>query len=282
MSRVLAIVAGLAFCVSGRQVRAESELSPIAPFTGDFSEGFESFSGEIPGLHDNVSGPVSILEGRAWLSGIHPNRSANPFYVWDSCCGFSLDDLTTVEGHVQAVPFDRARGLHLQTVLNMNPIAKIEFPTPVSEFGGYWVHAVTRTMAGPITISMFDAEGAAIDTVELHYDYENLQGVHEWFGWSSTTPVGSLTFTGPWAGIDGIQINLIPEPTTKISLFIGCFALVASRQCRRRRKGDAAHFYGAGSRVRRNATSRCWSRPLACCVISASEVRSAHSRRLRT
>lgn len=91
-------------------VCANPSVIGIEPFVGEFSEGFETFApGEIPGAEPNLAGPVPLLNGHAVLSGINARYDVNPFYVWDSYGGFSLDDLTEAEGHVSAVPFDGRR-----------------------------------------------------------------------------------------------------------------------------------------------------------------------------
>jgi hypothetical protein len=211
-------------CVSHAVARAG--VIPMGEFSGEFSEGFESFAaGEIPGPQTNLAGPKQILRGHAMLTGVNPVYPVNPFYIWDSVGGFSIDDLTSDEGHVTAVPFDGTRGLSLQTVISVNPIARIDFQLPVFEFGGYWVHAVTRETSGPISLTFFDEDGATIDSVDFYYDYAHLHGASQWFGWSSMSPIRTIEFTGPWAGVDGIQINTVPEP---IALGVAVFMWLVS------------------------------------------------------
>lgn len=216
--RALSIV--VVVVASGRLCQA---VSPIEPFVGQFSEGFESFR---PG---EIVGPVDILNGQGVLSGVNPTYPVNPFYVWESFGGFSLDDLTVNEGHVVAAPFDGTQGLSLQTVLSVDPIARIDFQQPVKDFGGYWVHAVTSETNGPITLTLFGAAGSAIASVEIVYDYAGLQGESQWFGWSSDVPIHAITFTGPWAGVDGIQINVVPEPNSMLMLLVASLALVRAK-----------------------------------------------------
>ena len=164
-----------AICLCCETAFATSTVSAIGPFTGEFSEGFELFRpGDIPGPERNLSGPVEILAGRAALSGVH-SGPVRPLYVWDSFGGFSLGQ------NVSAVPFDGTRGLHLQTALQ-DPLARVDFHTPVSEFGGYWVHAVTQTRGGPVTVTFYDGGGTTIGTERFNYDFANLQGVSHWFG----------------------------------------------------------------------------------------------------
>lgn len=228
---ILIFIIGVLHSYSTESV-ANSGIVPIPPFAGSFSEGFETmYAGEVPGSQPNLAGPFDILGGQGLLTGVNTEYPVNPFYVWNSIGGFSLDDLTVPEGHVEAVPYDGLQGLHLQTVRSYDPVGRIDFKNPISRFGGYWVHAVTRNTNGPITLMFLGQDDILIDEVEFYYDYVHLRGISQWFGWQSANPVFAVTYTGPWASVDGIQIDPIPEPTS-LALFSITAVMLGISRCR--------------------------------------------------
>ena len=197
-------------------------ITTIGPFAGDFSESFESFpAGPIPGTSTELSGPASILSGQGILTGVH-TIAFNPTYVWNSTGGFSLGTNGT------AVPFDGLQGLALNSVSTFHPTVRFEFPTPVTDFGGYWVHAKTSTQGGPVDLTFYDATDTVIGTDDFTYT-SSLGGVSEWYGWNSTTPIGAVEFTGFFAGVDGVQIK-VPEPSTCIFLTAAALGTLRRRQ----------------------------------------------------
>jgi hypothetical protein len=218
MNKHLRILIAVYISACGQGAMAGPEITSIGPFAGDFSEGFETYGAiEIPGPQKNLSGPLDILAGHATLTGVHPDQ-VRPLIIWSSLGGYSLDDKGV--GNVRAVPFDGTRGLGLNSSVHI-PVARIDFHIPIRDFGGYWVHAITQTMSGPILVNMFGAGDVPVGTAQFNYDYANLQGISQWFGWTSTVPVHAITFSGFWAGVDGIQVNVIPEPATFVLTLFG-------------------------------------------------------------
>lgn len=104
-----------------------------------------------------------------------------------------------------AIPFDGDRGLHLSSS-PLDPTARLDFRTPVTDFGAYWVHAASGDRRGPVSVRFFDVSGHVLTTEEFTYDGA-LQGASQWFGWSSDEPIGAVEFSGHFAGIDGVQIR---------------------------------------------------------------------------
>lgn len=186
-------------------------ITSIGPFTGLASEGFESLpNGGIPGTSPNLSDPVSILGGAGTVSGVHTVNIA-PLYVWNSLGGFSLGLNGT------AVPFDGNKGLSLQTVLT-DPVGRFDFTTPIQDFGGYWVSAATTAKGNPpVNLTFYDSGGGVIGTPSFIYGSAPT-GISEWHGWHSTTPIAAVEFTGFFAAVDGLQIN-IPAPGTLVIPF---------------------------------------------------------------
>lgn len=174
-------------------------VSPVAPFTGEFGEGFESFVlGDMPGSDPGRSGPFCVIGGQAALSATSGFRSA-PLFVWSD---FSLGS------NGSAVPFDGKKGLGLRTSGNQNSMARLDFQTTVTDFGGYWVHASTPE---PVAVSFFDTFDQLIATEHFNYA-SSLGGISQWFGWTSDIPIKAVELNGFWVGIDGVQINTEGEP----------------------------------------------------------------------
>ena len=210
----------------------------VAEFSGQFSESFEKFPfGDVTGPADqeNLSGPVDILDGLGSLSGQH-TLALRPLFIWGSN-NFSLDDLGPHEGNVAAVSHDGDKGLTLQPVLGINPTGRIEFTRPVVRFGGYWLHAATRDEAGPITVAFLDDADSLIAESQFDYDYANLQGISQWFGWESDRPIHAVELTGFWTAVDGIQIDVVPEPRSALLMMLSviiprAFRSLGRRYCR--------------------------------------------------
>ena len=74
------------------------------------------------------------------------------------------------------------------------------------------------------------AEASFANLREASYDYAGLRGVSQWFGWKSETPIYAVTFTGPWAGVDGLQIVRIPEPTSAVMLCLSAITFLLRRR----------------------------------------------------
>lgn len=83
-------------------------VTPIGPFVGGASEGFETFpAGDVLPGGTGAAGPASILGGIGTLTG-STTHSGNPLYVWSSIGGLSLGTFGS------AVPHDGIRGLVLE------------------------------------------------------------------------------------------------------------------------------------------------------------------------
>lgn len=194
-------------------------------------------SGWITGSTPRDSGPVDILEGLGTLTGecstSEPQPPTPPLFIWDGPGFHSIDG----SSELTAIPFDGAKGVCLQPifagsdVITCNsPIGRIDFDEPAPKFGGYWLDAVTTSQAGPISLSFFDVANSPIDEIAFHYDFANLRGESEWFAWQSTVPIHAVSFTGFWASVDGLQVTLVPEPS---SVFVaGICGLVAATRLR--------------------------------------------------
>ena len=182
---------------------ASGAVTNIGPFVGGASESFEPMSpGYVGPASSSTGGPAPILGGLGILSGT-TTTTINPLYIWNSTGGLSLGT------YGAAVPHDGLQGLVLNPYGTYN--GRIDFPTPVDDFGGYWAHASYQGNAGPISWTFYDAGGGVIGTDSYHYPGTTLAGVLEWRGWNSTTPIAAVEWTGYWATCDALQIN-IPTP----------------------------------------------------------------------
>ena len=200
-------------------------ITAVAPFIGDFSESFESFpNGSIPGTAVNLSGPATILSGNGTLTGINNSANIEPAFIWNSNGGFSLGLNGT------AIPFDGVKGLAAQSATSTfdDNVLRFAFASPVKDFGGYWVHARTSTHGGPVSLTFLDTANTPIGTDSFVYN-SSLAGASEWFGWNSTIPIGAVEFTGFFAAVDGVQINLIPEPRTHLMIIVGTLSVAIRR-----------------------------------------------------
>jgi len=197
---------------------AFASIVAIPEFIGSSNESFESFS---PGSMSTptmnyISGPDSILGGTANLSGINSNTVSYPIYVWSSIGGLSLG------GGVSAVPFDGTKGI----VLNgSTPMARIDFTTPTTKFGGYWGAAFN----GTIDLTFYDNTDAVIGSDSVTY---SLSGPLEWFGWMSTAgdpAIAAVEWTGYWATVDGLQTNVsaVPVPAAVWLFGSGLIGLIS-------------------------------------------------------
>ena len=200
MNRIAMIVVAAGTLGSSTALGA---VTSIGPFTGGASESFESFAPGYVGTNpSSTGGPAPILGGYGILSGT-TTTTINPLYIWNSTGGLSLGTYGT------AVPHDGIQGLVLNPYGTYN--GRIDFPTGVQDFGGYWAHASYQGTAGPVSLTFYDAGGGVIGADSFNYPGTTLAGVLEWHGWTSTTPIAAVEWTGYWATVDALQINL-PSP----------------------------------------------------------------------
>lgn len=198
-------------------------VTSIGPFTGAASEGFESFTtGPIAGGVPGTSGPVPVLGGFGSLSGQHVTTQT-PIYVWSSDGGLSLGT------NGVAVPFDGLKGIVMMPGQGSTiSTGRFDFPIPVDDFGGYWVHAKSGALGASTQLRFYDASNNLIHTQNWTYNAA-LGGVSQWLGWHSDTPIGAVEFTGYYMGVDGVQIN-IPAPATALLLSFTAPAALGRRR----------------------------------------------------
>ena len=171
-------------------------VSEIDPFVGDLSETWEGFPSynDTPGFF--LDEPTAIMGGSASIS--------NPFMqVYEpGVATFIIGGSPLVFAQVS----DGVKGMGLN---NFSQTANITFTTPVTEFGAYWG---SGSPSNGVVISFFDVNNFLIDSLFFAYDAQIEMGTLIWHGWSSTTDIKSVSYSGDFVVIDGLQANQIPAP----------------------------------------------------------------------
>lgn len=169
---------------------AAASITTVPEFTGDLSEGFESFA---VGPHFD---PFTIFGGAATL-----DEPANPFVFT------SIEDIGP-EGRVEAY-----EGQYMASIVSNSAI--IEFDTPITDFGGFFT---TVGLPGASEVVFRDDEGAALDTLPMSFTPD----VWEWKGWHSDAPFTQIQITtaelAVWE-LDGLQAT-VPEPASMSMLVL--------------------------------------------------------------
>jgi hypothetical protein len=203
-------------CISGDAVAAA--ITTIGPFVGSLSETWESRPNyTIPTFHFEPS-PTTIMAGGASIT------AAN-MAIYEP----STVNLTNfIIGGVSAQVSDGTKGLGVSSAA---ALATMVFAFGLSDFGAYWG---TGTPSNGVTVRFFDQGGAPIGA-PIFFSYMRNgafpggDGQLEWHGWHSDTPIKSLTFTGDFVAIDGLQAIPIPEPASGALLLAGLCWLASRR-----------------------------------------------------
>ncbi len=128
-------------------------------------------------------------------------------------------------GNGTATVSDGVKGMGLD---NYAQTATISFLNPIYDFGAYWGNAFS-------TVELSFSDGS---TESFSYSRPG-DGVLEWHGWNSTVGISSVSYTGDYVVIDGLQANtVVPEPSTYIAgaMLLIPVGLQGLRTLRNRRK----------------------------------------------
>lgn len=112
--------------------------------------------------------------------------------------------------------------------------AVITFEMPILTFGGYWGVGTGDPVPDPntVTVAFYTPDGGLIDTVGFLYSHsDNGDGGLDWHGWSSSTAIGRIEYTGDFVVNDGLQASLVPAPGAVALL--GLAGLFGTRRRRR-------------------------------------------------
>jgi hypothetical protein len=188
--------------VLGASTAAYADLTPISPFAGAYSEGFESFpardSASPPPYPNWTAGPLSIMGGVATIStkSLLPTEQEK-FVIYnttDSKFGLAADYANVAEGY---------QGLGIN---NLSAKTTIDFTQPINEFGAYWGAANGFGYSGLIDFAFSDGS-----TATYTYSHPN-DGNLDWLGWASDKPITSVSYIGAYVAVDAIQANPVPPP----------------------------------------------------------------------
>jgi hypothetical protein len=180
---------GLSLCLAAT---AAAQVTPVGPFVGDQSDGFETqvagqFSLCIQGRDFNNNGDLC---GPFGIAGMHITGG------WGFMCSLPPNSGSRLFG-------------------SANGPAEFTFDTDVTAFGGYF--ATNAWAAGNptnefVTVDFFDRAGNMIDT-ETAVVTDNC--TYTWNGWSSGTGIAAVRITnsafgGGFVDLDDMEITMGP------------------------------------------------------------------------
>jgi len=206
------LAAALLLCANTR-----AAVSPISPFTGNLSEGWESFRTYMGGY--DLPDPTGIMGGSASISS-----SLMSVYLTNSDTSFGLGS----SGNAKVA--DGAQGMGLN---GFAQTATITFANPVADFGAYWGAATPPwgpdappVEPTPTTVSLAFSDGSFDRFTYFAPDHS---GTLAWHGWHFTAGITSISYSGDFVVVDGLQANVIPEPATALLGALGVGVLVVRR-----------------------------------------------------
>jgi hypothetical protein len=193
---------------------AGAVLTPVGPFAGAYSETWESFSNYQtgPSTLNFLPTPTNIMGGFASIA----NPLMAVYQPGAASFGLSSNGFAGVSDGAKAMGID-----------DLDSTTTITFDAPVTAFGAYWGAAEgSGAYTDDITVNFSDGSSAVFN----HDPVPAGSGTLVWRGWSSTVPITSVSYTGDYIVIDGLQAS-VPEPAS-----LGLFALAgAGMICRRKR-----------------------------------------------
>ena len=200
---------------------AKADLTPVGPFSGTYSEGFESFDDYLTNPNAFEGEPIQLFGGQASaIAGATPNLlifqpSNNANWVLGS------------SGNV--TPADGTKGLG---VFREDTALEIDFNVPVIEFGGYFAGLTDGANPIPIVFEFFDSNNVQVGATQtINYLDATGNGTLEWSGWHFDTAISRAVITTDFLASDGLQITTIPEPNTLI-----CFLAIGILACKNRHR----------------------------------------------
>ena len=177
-------------------------------FTGDVSENWESF---VTGKEANNY--AYLPEGTAIFGG-----AANVYSQKHDIAifGVTSDDGYGVGHYV--IPFDGTKGMG--TGSQRDGIT-INFLQPIMAFGGYFA-------AYGSLVSLNFSDGSQ---TSFNYSQQNT-GVMAWQGWASDVGITSVSWSGEFVAVDGLQAKFasaasVPETGATLAMLVGAVGMLA-------------------------------------------------------
>jgi hypothetical protein len=171
---------------------ASAQISVVGPFTGTLSEAFET---DTSGF---VTSPYFICGGEATL------EAKNIVVFQPSVFSFLIGDSSMSTPEHCVVPSDGVKGAGFEAIVVS---VTNTFNSTVLFYGGYW-GATSFDNPAMVTLSFFDANNQLIGSPQsFSYYRANGDGILEWHGWNSSTPIKRviITTSGPTLVMDGLQ-----------------------------------------------------------------------------
>lgn len=196
---------------------AGAGITPTGPFTGNYSETFESFSNPSGGPFFLPNPIVTIMGGFATITST--NNGMMIYNPTTSPWGLGPTDAGVSDG-------SQAFGLN-----NHGDSITINFNSPVTAFGGYFAAAYGNSPAAFNGLVSFTFSDGSSDNF-TYSDPSNLNpSPLVWEGWDFSTPISSVTIGGNDLAMDGLQaITPVPEPKTLALAGFGATALLLARR----------------------------------------------------
>jgi hypothetical protein len=99
------------------------------------------------------------------------------------------------------------------------PTASITWSAPITTFGGYVGAATPDGIATTLTVKFFDRSTTLFDSETFTYLRPG-DGVLEWHGWTSSVPFSSVSITGNFLALDGLEASVVPIPEPAVGLLV--------------------------------------------------------------
>ena len=207
----------LIFLVSASLLASSSfALSPIGPFVGSNSEGFEGFP------HYNAGGVYasgSLFGGAAAFAS-----STNNPIMWiiqpggAATWGLGGNGSATVNSGIQAAGLFNNDNTHAFV---------LTFVTPVVDFGGWFATVDAAFPDVPMQFEFFDVGNNSLSTDSVI----TTSSAYVWKGWTHAAVMKSVAMRNNLAPVmDDPQINPMHEPATKDIHGVGLLALAKKRK----------------------------------------------------
>lgn len=226
-ARPCIILVGVALQIHAKP--AAAQIVPVGPFTGQFSETWESFPVRPTDPPTYLPDPTAIMGGFATIS--------NPQMV--------VFSNSAPVGLGSSGPARSSDGVNAMALANHAATATIVFSQPVARFGAFWgadTAPFDPAVGDPalVAVNFYDSLGSLIAANAFAYSRTQFgDGQLEWHGWLFSDPVARLTYTEDIPVIDGLQADPVPEPSVAaLMTFAALLTCSARRRSGARRSGS--------------------------------------------